>query len=136
MRLIANSGTDRVIDALCPVLTNAKSLDIVTPTLSLYGYSELKDRLAKVPDIRLILPEDVAAPTQLMGSIAERIYRNHLTSRYLAQDLYDWLNKRADIKASVSPLPQSAFIIHGRDPGSSRAVVGSCPLSAPSAKSS
>jgi len=41
MKLIRNTGTDRVIDLLRPQLTAGRQCDIVTPAISLFAFSAL-----------------------------------------------------------------------------------------------
>ena len=43
MKLIKNSGNDRIIDELRKILTPQSSLDIATPAFSLFAFSELRD---------------------------------------------------------------------------------------------
>jgi len=46
MRLIGNSGNDRVVDALRKVLPSAGRLDVASSEFSLFAYSEIRDLLA------------------------------------------------------------------------------------------
>ena len=45
MKLISNTGINRVIDALRQSFQSGASLDIATPFLSLFAFSELHDLL-------------------------------------------------------------------------------------------
>jgi len=53
MRLIKNTGNDRVIDELRHCLQGKSSLDIASPSFSLFAFSELQDQLANVGSARL-----------------------------------------------------------------------------------
>jgi len=56
MKLIHNTGTDRVIDLIRPHLQPSSQLDCVTPTLSLYAFSELLKSLWGLEKVKLVLP--------------------------------------------------------------------------------
>lgn len=51
MRLIPNSGADRVIDLARPHLKADIQLGCVTTTFSLFAYAELRDALVKLEGI-------------------------------------------------------------------------------------
>ncbi|MFZ3301118.1 MAG: hypothetical protein WA152_00185, partial [Microgenomates group bacterium] len=71
MKLISNTGTNRVIDALRQSFQAGASLDIATPFLSLFAFSELRDLLNNVTHSRLILPLDAGGDLTLLGSAAD-----------------------------------------------------------------
>ena len=48
MRLIKNTGSDRVVDELRACLAAGSRLDFASPGFSLYAYAELKDLLDKL----------------------------------------------------------------------------------------
>ena len=56
MKLINNSGTDRVIDLMRPHLAPDHQLACVTPSFSLFAFAELREALAKLEGVQLILP--------------------------------------------------------------------------------
>lgn len=58
MKLISNSGTDRVIDELRQAVQPGLALDIATPTLSLFAFLEIRDLLNQSPDCRLVLSSE------------------------------------------------------------------------------
>ena len=45
MKLIRNTGSDRVIDELRQTLTPPSSLDLASPAFSLFAFGELRDLL-------------------------------------------------------------------------------------------
>ncbi len=57
MRLIRNSSTDRVLDALRGAVTLVCRLDIATSELSLFAFAELPSLLADVAGCRLVLTD-------------------------------------------------------------------------------
>jgi len=56
MKLIRNTGRDRVIDELRQTLASPSSLDIASPAFSLFAFSELRDLLEKLESCRVVLP--------------------------------------------------------------------------------
>lgn len=50
MRLIRNTGSDRVIDELSHILASKSSLDVVSPAFSLFAFAELRQLLEKLED--------------------------------------------------------------------------------------
>jgi hypothetical protein len=56
MKLVQNSGTDRVIDLLRPHLKTGSQLSCITPHFSLFAFAELRETLANLKHIQLILP--------------------------------------------------------------------------------
>ena len=86
MRLIANSGTDRVIDVLRDSISAESKLDIASPAFSLFAYGEIKDLFNKIKTTRLLLPDVTTNDLGLFGSNSERPYRNRLQARWLAKN--------------------------------------------------
>ncbi len=124
MRLISNAGNDRVLDSIRETITADAQLDLATSNLSLFAYGEIRDLLNKSKQSRLLLPP----PTfDLMGSPAERSYRNRLQARWLARQLQDWIVKSCQIKQSHTPLPQSSIVIR-KATEAVKAILGNCPL--------
>ena len=56
MKLVRNTGNDRVVDLVSPELTASRSLDVVTPHLSIFGFAALRETLARIASTRMILP--------------------------------------------------------------------------------
>lgn len=127
MRLIRNTGTDRVIDELRKTVEPGASLDVVSPVFSLYAFSELRDVLGKVAHSRLILPlED--GDLLLHGSAADRAARNRLQARWLARECAKWVREKVDLREATGILPQSAYYIRPHDTTGSRLITGHCPF--------
>lgn len=128
MKLINNTGTNRVIDALRQAVQSGVSLDIASPALSLFAFSELRDFLSHVAHSRLILPLDTNGDLSFLGSAADRQARNRLQSHWLARECAKWIREKAEVRSSSSPLPQSAYVIRHSDAAQSRVLTGNCPL--------
>ena len=125
MKIIKNSGADRVVDELRSCLKAQSCLDVVTPQLSLFAYAELKDMLSKLDGCRLILPKLDSESLSLQGSEADREFRNSLLSRYLAKDCSRWLEKKVDIRKAPGSVPQAALIVSDKVV-TQKALIGSC----------
>ena len=110
MKIVRNTGTDRVVDLLRPSLTAGRQLDVVTPSLSVFAFSELQNEVASVVRCRLLLPP---ASTELavLGSDADRAARNRLQTRWLAERLSQWLTDRAEVRRAPGAVPQGAFVL-------------------------
>jgi hypothetical protein len=93
MKLIDNTGTNRVIDALRKAVQSGASLSIASPALSLFAFFELRDLLPHVAHSRLILP-DADGDLALLGSAADRAARNRLQARWLANECAKWILKK------------------------------------------
>ena len=57
MRLVTNSGGDRVIDELRQSLQGAGSLALASPQFSLFAFAEMAELLGRLAGCRLVLPE-------------------------------------------------------------------------------
>jgi hypothetical protein len=128
MRLIKNTGDDRVIDALRKAIGTSGRLDVATPQLSLFAYGELGSELGQISAARLVVPADLMSAAQLLGGASERPFRNRLGARALATKLAKWLAATAEIRSASKPLPQALISLHGTP--DSLAVAGQCPLTA------
>ena len=72
MRLIKNTGSDRVVDELRACLAAGSRLDFASPGFSLYAYAELKDLLDKLGNSRLVLPSAKGGDLTLLGNDSDR----------------------------------------------------------------
>ena len=81
-RIVSNTGMDRVIDIVQPLLRAGHRIDIASRTLSLYAFGEFAERLTRMADARLVLPPN-DADLDLLGSAADRAARNRLQGRWL-----------------------------------------------------
>jgi hypothetical protein len=71
VKLIRNTGADRVIDLLRPQLTAGHHLDVITPTVSLFAFSGIRREMSALVGCRLLLPS-ASAELSLLGSDADR----------------------------------------------------------------
>lgn len=127
MRLIKNSGSNRVVDELRQVLVPQGSLDIASPAFSLFAFGEIREQLARLAKCRLLVPASEAGDLSLLGTSSDRAYRNRLQARWLARQCAAWLEAKAEVKNAPSEIPQ-ATLIAGGDVALARVITGNCPF--------
>src|ERR1039457_118951 len=98
MKLVKNTGNDRVIDELRRSLVPPSSLDLASSEFSLFAYAELRDLLEKLEACRIVLPEAEMEELGLTGSKADRAFRNRLQLRWLARECGQWIRKKAELR--------------------------------------
>jgi hypothetical protein len=69
MRLVRNTGNDRVIDLVRPLLGTGKEVGIVSAALSTFAFAELLSGLQAIDRCQLVLPPE-GSDLQLLGSEA------------------------------------------------------------------
>lgn len=124
MRIVRNSGTDRVLDALRPALTPGARLDVASPEFSLFAFAELRELLEQVERCRMVLP--LADDPRLLGSDADRAARNQLQSRWLARVCLDWIERKVDVRDAGGFLPQAAYVAEQPATAERHALAGTC----------
>ena len=72
MKLVRNTGTDRVIDIIRPKFAAGCQLDVVTPVLSLFTFAEVRREIATLVQCRLLLPP-ISSDLGILGSDADRV---------------------------------------------------------------
>ena len=87
MKLVSNTGSDRVIDHVRPWLVPGNQLYMATPVLSLFAFGEMSREVSTLARARLILPPANADLT-LLGTAADR-------SRWRARRMAEWLQVKA-----------------------------------------
>src|SRR5574337_781309 len=112
MRLVQNRGNGRVVDLLAPHLQPGHRLGCVTPSFSLFAFAELKDALAKLGDVRLVLPT-ASEDLELLGTGTDRAARNRLQARWLAGQAAAWLAAKAEVRFAAGRVPQGAAVLRG-----------------------
>jgi len=124
MKLINNSGSDRVIDLMRPHLMPGHQLGCVTPSFSLFAFAELRDALTKLERVQLILP-----PTDegldFLGGEGDRLARNRLQSKWLANQCAKWLGGTVELRRAHGRVPQGAAVMRAPDGMAGQAVLGS-----------
>lgn len=126
MKLVKNTGSDRVIDELRKSLAPPSSLDLASSQFSLFAYAELRDLLEKLDACRIVLPNAEGEELGLTGSNADRAFRNRLQLRWLARECGAWIRRKAEFRIAPGRLPQSILI--GGVPASEkqRVITGNC----------
>ena len=125
MRLIKNTGDDRVIDELRQVLSPDSSLDLASPEFSMFAFAAARELLEKLDHCRAVLPPMDHGIRGLTGSDSDRSFRNRLQIRWLASKYAEWIEKKVDVRAAMS-LPQSVLIAGKSESGSQRVITDNC----------
>jgi hypothetical protein len=128
MKIIQNRGADRVIDLLRPHLQPGYQLGCVSPSLSLFAFAELRDALAKLQRVQLILPPAIDG-LEFLGAEGDRAARNRLQSRWLANQCASWLAGKVDLRSANGRVPQGAAVVRDAEGNASQVVLGSFSLS-------
>jgi hypothetical protein len=124
MKIIRDTGTERVIDVARPWLIPGNQLDVVTSSLSLFAYSEILGEMAKLAKTRLLLPPK-DADLALLGGDADRGSRNRLQAHWLARRCAAWLQEKVELRRAPGPVPQGALVVRDGDGRPQQAVLGS-----------
>lgn len=128
MKLIHNTGTDRVIDLIRPHLKPGNQLGCVTPLFSLYAFAEMRDMLSALDQVQLILsPNDEAL--EFLGAEGDRAARNRLQARWLANQCAKWIRDKVDLRRALGPVPQGAVVMRKPDATPEQVVLGSLAFS-------
>jgi len=136
--IIDNRAHGRVGEELKKHLEKDAKLSVVSSLFSIFAFAELKSELHKVDVFRLLLsqkysrgkaPTDDTAPiNDLVGSEADRRFRNALNVTQIAKECAAWLEKKAEIKIAATPIPHNLFHIKKTD-GEELTIHGSSPFS-------
>jgi hypothetical protein len=124
MKLVPNSGADRVIDLVRPHLKPGSQLSCVTPSFSLFAYAELRDALAKLERVQLILPPTEDA-LEFLGGEGDRASRNRLQARWLANQCAQWLTSKVDLRQARGRIPQGTAVMRDAQGTAEQVVLGS-----------
>lgn len=128
MRLLSNSGTDRIVDLIRRQLSPESQLDVVSPALSLFAFAEIQSTLSQIDRCRLLLPNTTGG-LEVFGSAADRGARNRLQTRWLANRFAQWLEDRVEVRSTGGPVPQGAFVLRDHVGRASQAMLGSLAFS-------
>ncbi|MCY4319145.1 MAG: helicase-related protein [Alphaproteobacteria bacterium] len=124
MRIVSNSGTDRVVDIVRSRLGAGHRVDFASRVLSLFAFGELAGDLGRLAGVRLVLPPD-DAELELPGSDADRAARNRLLGRWLAGRFAAWIDKTVEVRRAKGPVPQGAIVLRNGDSRAEQALLGS-----------
>jgi SNF2 family DNA or RNA helicase len=124
MKLLRNSGAERLVDLIRPQVQPGNQLDLVTSALSLFAFAELRGDLSKLVRTRLLLPAE-GGDLGLLGTAADRGARNRLQSRWLAKQCANWLQNRVELRRARDGVPQGAIVVRDQEGRPQQAVLGS-----------
>ena len=124
MKLIHNTGTDRVLDLMRPHLKRGNQLGCVTPSFSLFAFAELRDLLSELDRVQLILPPDNEG-LGFLGGEGDRAARNRLQARWLANQCAKWIGDKVELRRALGPVPQGAAVMRKPDATPEQVVLGS-----------
>jgi len=124
MKILRNTGSERVIDVVRPWLSPGHQIDLVTPAFSLFAFAELLGGLRSVDKARIVLPA-VGADLALLGGGADRPARNQLIGRWLAGQCAAWLKGKTEIRRASGAIPQSTVVLRDGDAHPRQVVLGS-----------
>lgn len=127
MKLLKNHGTERVIDELVVTLRNGAALDIASPELSLFAYGQLREIVRNLASSRLITSSSTTVQS-LLGSEADRGFRNQLIAPSIAQNFAQWLQNSVEVKTVSGLLPQATLIAKDIDGNPIKVISGNCSL--------
>ena len=124
MRIVPNTGTDRVVDILRPWLRDGNRVDVASGTLSIYAFGELSRDLARLAGARLIVPPN-GSDLVLLGGEADRAARNRLHGRWLAGRCAAWISDAAQVRKAKGHVPQGAIVLRNDVGLAGQALLGS-----------
>ena len=124
MKLIRNSGQERVIDALREWISSGSTVDIMTSGFSIHAFGESRDVLAKVEKCRVILGASSADPLALSGGESDRVFRSRLQGRWLSKQAADWMARSVEVRFTPSEPPQS--LVLASSGSKRRSLSGTC----------
>ena len=124
MKLIQNSGSDRVIDLIRPHLKQGHQFGCVTPSFSLFAFAELQEALAMLERVQLILPP-ADDELDFLGSEGDRAARNRLQARWLANQCAKWLDGNVELRRAQGRVPQGTAVMRGPGGVANQVVLGS-----------
>ena len=124
MRIISNTGTDRVVDLIQPWLRPGHQIDLVSEALSLYAFEELAEKLSRMAKARVVLPPDDTG-LSLHGTDFDRAARNQLQGRWLSRRCAEWIEKTVEVRRANQRIPQGAIILRNSGGSPQQAVLGS-----------
>ena len=124
MKLVRNTGSDRVIEVIRPWFVPGRQLDIVTPALSLFAFAEILRDVAALARCRIVVPPD-SSDLAIPGSDADRAARNRLQTRWLARQLSQWLESKTEVRRAHGAAPQGAFVLRDDEARPLQVLLGS-----------
>lgn len=118
--MLISSGSNRILDVLRSSGETWQAIDVIAQSFSIFAFGETQSLLANAKPCRLILPS--LSQATLLGTDAERSYRNRLQTRWLARECAAWVEKNTQIRLAETFPETQALLWRGKDgPG---AVIG------------
>lgn len=114
----------KLIDLLRPHLKPGNQLACVTPSFSLFAFAELREALATLEHVQLILPPAGEA-LEFLGSEGDRASRNRLRARWLANQCAQWLTKKVELRRAHGRVPQGTAVLREAKGTAEQVVLGS-----------
>jgi hypothetical protein len=127
LRLLSNTGTERLFELLQRTLEPGGTLDVMSAGFGLFAYAALRPQLAKLTKVRLLVPPP-GQDLGLLGGDDDRQRRNQLQARWLAEQATDWLATKVELRAAQSGVPQGLLVVRDRSGAVLLAVAGSLAL--------
>ncbi|MGY3041401.1 SNF2 family DNA or RNA helicase [Rhodanobacter sp. TND4EL1] len=128
MKIIRNTGSERLIDLLRPGFAVGHQLDFITPTFSLFAFAELRAELDLLSKTRLLLPSDTA-DLAFLGSTSDRGARNRLQTRWLAKRCAGWLQRKVELRRAHGYVPQGVALLRDATLSPLQMAIGSMAFS-------
>jgi hypothetical protein len=128
MKILQNTGTERVVDVLRSCIRSGDRLDILTPSFGVFAYDALREELKGLESVRIVLPPDTDG-LALLGTVADRASRNKLEQAALARSCADWLSAKTELRRAVGNIPQGAFVARAPDGTPRVAILGALAFS-------
>ncbi len=127
MRVLRNTGHERVVDEIRPLLRPDKQLDLATAAISLFAFHELLHDLTAVKRTRLITTEEQGVGA-LLGDAGDRGARNRLTAPWIAAECDSWLRQGVDVRCPPLGVPQGAAVIRQETGAAEYSLLGAFSL--------
>src|SRR5437879_6349789 len=128
MKIIRNSGSERVVDLVRPGLQGGAQLDLVTRSLSLFAFAAVIEEAFTLTKARIVLPP-AESDLATLGSASDRAARNRLQNRWLARRFIRWVQEKADVRRALAPIPQGAFVLRDGNEHPFQVLLGSLAFS-------
>lgn len=123
MRLVQNTGTDRVLDLVLPGIERGGRVDVLTSALSLFAITKLTDSQQQQHGCRLLLPPK-GSDLIMLGTEADRPARNRLQTRWLAKQVLQWLEDQVEVRRATAAIPQGTLVTRDTGANPIQAVFG------------
>lgn len=128
VRMVNNKNLGKVIDVIRANIKSGTKISAISRMFSIFAFNELKDELAKIEKLRLIIPSHKDQMTfidGINGNTLDRHLRNQLNSSTIAQECSQWLEQKCEVRTLPSSVHQNLFYLSEANEGKNVAIVGS-----------